>query len=136
MNRRLNRSPLPRGLLLSAEGLGSPFLSELSDVERPVGTPEGRQILVTSLFSHISPASATADRKRKFAVYERSGVEEYWIVEGKVVEVYSLKGIDHSSVEALILGKRKGGPPAIIPRIDIAPAIRQSHSADEPLGFV
>lgn len=40
----------------------------------------------------ISPGSVVADRKRKFSLYEKYGVPEYWIVEtaGGVVEIYRL----------------------------------------------
>ena len=39
-----------------------------------------------------SPGSVAADRKRKFDLYEKHGVREYWIVEsaGAVLEVYRL----------------------------------------------
>ena len=39
----------------------------------------------------ISPGSVIADRKRKFDLYQKYGVAEYWIVESSgVVEVYRL----------------------------------------------
>ncbi|TVR66913.1 MAG: Uma2 family endonuclease [Spirochaetaceae bacterium] len=39
-----------------------------------------------------SPGSVAADRKRKFDLYEKHGVPEYWIVEssGGILEVYRL----------------------------------------------
>jgi Uma2 family endonuclease len=41
----------------------------------------------------ISPGSVVADRKRKFELYQRYAVGEYWIVETSgVVEVYRLEG--------------------------------------------
>lgn len=41
----------------------------------------------------LSPATAYYDLRRKFRVYERCGVREYWVVdpEEKAVEVYALK---------------------------------------------
>lgn len=48
---------------------------------------EGAPELVIEI---LSPESGYADRKRKFAVYERYGVAEYWIVDidERVVETY------------------------------------------------
>ena len=42
----------------------------------------------------VSPTSYVRDRYEKFALYERYGVKEYWLVypEMKVVEVWCLKG--------------------------------------------
>jgi Uma2 family endonuclease len=41
----------------------------------------------------VSPGSVVADRKRKFELYRRHAVAEYWIVEvSGVVEVYRLDG--------------------------------------------
>ena len=41
----------------------------------------------------ISPSSAKNDRYRKFRLYEKAGVREYWIVDGvnETVEVYALQ---------------------------------------------
>ncbi|MBC7347003.1 MAG: Uma2 family endonuclease [Clostridia bacterium] len=41
----------------------------------------------------LSPATAYYDLRKKFRVYERCGVREYWVVdpEEKAVEVYALK---------------------------------------------
>ncbi len=42
----------------------------------------------------VSPASGRKDRKQKFALYERYGVREYWIVDPdeQVVEIYRHNG--------------------------------------------
>jgi Uma2 family endonuclease len=41
----------------------------------------------------VSPGSGVADRKRKFEVYERYGVPEYWITDpvAQVVELYRME---------------------------------------------
>lgn len=41
----------------------------------------------------LSPSTATRDKKTKKALYEKYGVEEYWIVDpaGKSIEVYHLR---------------------------------------------
>jgi len=74
---------------------------------------EGSPELVIEI---LSPESGYADRKRKFAVYERYGVVEYWIVDidERLVEVYhrdaatgSFRRIDvygpHNSVTSLVV---------------------------------
>jgi len=40
----------------------------------------------------LSPSTATKDRKTKFALYEKFGVREYWLVdpEAQLIEVYRL----------------------------------------------
>lgn len=53
----------------------------------------------------VSPVSGLIDRRRKFDLYQRYGVKEYWIVDQdeKVVEVYRL-GDDRSYLRAGVFG--------------------------------
>jgi Uma2 family endonuclease len=55
----------------------------------------------------VSPDSGIADRRRKFAVYERYGVKEYWIVDQdeELVEVYLLE--TGSYVRAAVYAKEE-----------------------------
>ncbi len=41
----------------------------------------------------LSPSTAMRDRKKKKDIYEKAGVQEYWIVfpQGKSVEIYYLE---------------------------------------------
>ena len=80
-----------------------------------------------------SPGSVAADRKRKFALYEKHGVPEYWIVEsaGGILEIYRL---DDSGRYARIgaYGPGETASPAALPElvIDLSLVFRD-YSAQE-----
>ncbi len=90
----------------------APFEVHLSDNVRPVqpdiffvGTERkmmrGAKLFVGApdlIVEVISPSSIRIDRHIKFAVYERTGVPEYWLVDPKYhfIEVYTLSGREYA----------------------------------------
>lgn len=53
----------------------------------------------------LSPSTAKRDRNEKKAIYEKAGVEEYWIVapQGKMIEIYYLEDGKYALQENYIL---------------------------------
>jgi Uma2 family endonuclease len=74
------------------------------------------------LIEVLSPATESLDRRRKFDLYFRHGVREYWIVDvsAQVIEVYVLRGEAYS----LLAKYTPGGPVAseVLPGFSIDPA--------------
>jgi Uma2 family endonuclease len=67
----------------------------------------------------VSPGSVVADRKRKFELYRRHAVGEYWIVEASgVVEVYRLYGAGQYQ-RAGAYGPGETLSPQILPELTI-----------------
>lgn len=53
----------------------------------------------------ISPSSAKRDKTEKMDIYEKAGVEEYWIVfpQGKSVDIYYLEGGKYKLAQSYIM---------------------------------
>jgi len=76
--RRCEFMPSPFDVRLSDRDVVQPDLMVVCDPEQFCDTHvEGPPTLVIEI---LSPSSLTHDRVRKFNLYERSGVQEYWIV--------------------------------------------------------
>ena len=69
----------------------------------------------------VSPDSGLIDRRRKFALYERFGVSEYWIVDQdeRVVEVWRLDG-DGSYQRSGVFGPEDTVAAAAVPDLVVS----------------
>ena len=88
--RRCRVLAAPTDVKLSEEDIVQPDLLVVCDSRRVQATHiEGAPTLVVEI---LSPATALHDHVRKFKLYERFGVEEYWIVTPypPMIEVYRL----------------------------------------------
>ena len=88
--RRCRALAAPTDVKLSEEDVVQPALLVVCDERQVRATHiEGAPKLVVEI---LSPATALHDHVRKFKLYERSGVEEYWIVTPypPMIEVYRL----------------------------------------------
>ena len=88
--RRCRAFAAPTDVKLSDEDIVQPDLLVVCDSRQIQATHiEGAPKLVVEI---LSPATGLHDRVRKFKLYERSGVDEYWIVTPypPMIEVYRL----------------------------------------------
>ena len=90
------------GILCPAPGVEFPLTEEgvqpdlvfVSEARRGILAKEGLRGAPDLAIEVLSPSTASRDRGVKLKLYERQGVEQYWIVdpETAVVEVWSFTG--------------------------------------------
>lgn len=90
----------PCDVLLSAEDVVQPDVFFISKNRRSIIKEryiEGAPDLVAEI---LSPATAARDRGVKLKLYERAGVQEYWLIspEARTVEVLTLSGMSYRRI--------------------------------------
>lgn len=80
----------PIDVVLSPEDIVQPDIVFISTSRSAIITPKNIQGAPGLVVEILSPFTATIDRGRKRALYERAGVREYWIVDpqSRTVEVH------------------------------------------------
>lgn len=80
------------GVFIDDENAFQPDLVFVSKQRRDLVKDDGIHGAPDMVIEILSPSTAYYDLKKKYRVYEKSGVKEYWIVdpEMKAVELYSL----------------------------------------------
>jgi Uma2 family endonuclease len=82
----------PIDIYLDNENVYQPDIVFISKNRKDIIKDDGIHVAPDIVIEILSPSTAYYDIKKKFRVYERSGVKEYWIVdpEMKGVEIFSL----------------------------------------------
>lgn len=82
----------PIDVYIDNENVFQPDIVFIAKQRRDLITDDGIHGAPDLVIEILSPSTAYYDMKKKFKLYERSGVKEYWIVdpEMKSVEIYAL----------------------------------------------
>lgn len=83
----------PVDVYLDSENVYQPDIVFISKEQQGIIKDDGIHGAPGMIIEILSPSTAYYDMKKKYKVYERSAVKEYWIVdpEMKGIEVFSLK---------------------------------------------
>lgn len=103
--------PAPCDVLLEPGGTPvEPDILFISEKHRHIITPQNVQGPPDLVVEIISPFSPEHDRDRKFKLYQKSGVAEYWLVdpEARTIEVFVLRQQRYE-----LLGRFESGQTAI-----------------------
>ena len=97
----------PFGVVLDDFGDAQPDLMFVSTAKQGIIQEEGIFGIPDLLVEIISPSSIKTDRGKKFKLYERMGVSEYWIVDSnnRSIEVYQRQ---ESGYELMSFAVEKG----------------------------
>lgn len=81
----------------------------------------------------LSPSSRTDDHEIKFALYERAGIPEYWIVDpvGEAIGVHTLTDGQYTAVPLNDQGEVVS---RVLPGFTLDPAVCFVDELGEPLG--
>jgi Uma2 family endonuclease len=79
----------PTDVLLSAHDIAQPDVTFVSEKRSQILTEDNIQGAPDLVMEVLSPSTQSQDRGPKLALYERSGISEYWIVDpsSKTVEI-------------------------------------------------
>ena len=92
----------PIDVVLDDYNVPQPDVVFLTTDQANLVTRDGIMGVPTMVAEIISPSSVIRDRKQKYAIYERFGVAEYWLVDvaHQEIEIYALENGQYSLFSA------------------------------------